>query len=131
MRYLLLLFVLSIAEFTSAQAFTFPKLSLHGSTIATLIPANWVAIDTAFGDLNHDKLADLVLTLEYKDEINETRAYGSADTEIIKEFQKPRILAVYFKSRNEYIFKLQNNNFILKIMISHVPLTLIRATAQT
>ncbi|MFA6277576.1 MAG: hypothetical protein WC622_12545 [Pedobacter sp.] len=94
----------------------YPKLSAQGNEINSLTPTNWNVIDTAFGDLNNDKLEDLVLVLEFNNPIIEKRAYGDGETELIKEFQKPRILAVYFKDQRsgKYKFALQNNNFILR-----------------
>jgi hypothetical protein len=115
MRYLFLLIAMACCQITLGQSFIFPKLALEGSSIAAIIPPNWKAIDTAYGDLNNDKQQDLVLVLEYKEAISEIRAYGDYDTEIIKEFQKPRILAVYFKNlQHKFVFGTQNNNFILR-----------------
>jgi hypothetical protein len=115
MKYLTLLAVLFSSQTTFGQSFVFPKLIVQSSSIASIIPKNWKAIDTAYGDLNNDKKEDLVLVLEYNQPIDEVRAYGDADTEIIREFQKPRVLAIYFKNaRYQYVFGLQNNNFILR-----------------
>lgn len=116
MRYLFLILGLFFWQFSVAQSFVFPKLPVQTNAISTLIPQNWKAIDTAFGDLNNDKSEDMALILEYDKPITEQRAYGDADTELIKEFQKPRILAVYFKDvkSGRYTFALQNNNFILR-----------------
>ncbi|MBB2145203.1 hypothetical protein GM921_06895 [Pedobacter sp. LMG 31464] len=116
MRYLTLIFCLFCWQFSAAQTFTYPKLTAQGNDINSLTPTNWNVIDTAFGDLNNDKLEDLVLVLEFNNSIIEKRAYGDGETELIKEFQKPRILAVYFKDTRsgKYKFALQNNNFILR-----------------
>jgi len=115
MRFLFLLLSLFCFQSAKSQTFEYPKLTVQGNTIAKLIPNNWMAIDTIYGDLNNDRLEDLVLVLEFKDAIHEVRAYGDSDTEIIKEFQKPRILAIYFKNaQHQYVFALQNNNFILR-----------------
>jgi hypothetical protein len=115
MRYLLAFLSLFCWQLSSAQSFIFPKLPTAAQTIAALTPVNWKAIDTAYGDLNNDKLADLILVLEYHQSVKENRAYGSADEELIQEFQKPRILAIYFKNaQNKYAIALQNNNFILR-----------------
>jgi hypothetical protein len=103
------------SKVTFGQSFVFPKLALESSAISTIVPPNWKAIDTAYGDLNNDGVNDLVLVLEFSNPISEVRAYGDSDTEIIKEFQKPRILVVYFKNaQHKYAFGLQNNNFILR-----------------
>jgi len=115
MKNLFFLFLLS-AQVAQAQTFFYPKLLKQGKDLQALTPANWKVIGSATGDLNHDQTVDLALILEYNLPISETRAYGDNETELIKEFQKPRILAVYFKSEqgNKYTIALQNNNFILR-----------------
>ena len=112
-----LLFVLGVccSQLGFAQSFNFPKLSLQGTYISALVPTNWKAIDTAYGDLNNDGLEDLVLVMEFHQPVLERRAYGDGDTELIEEFQKPRMLGIYFKNvQQKYVFALQNNNFILR-----------------
>lgn len=115
MKYLTLLFIFFVQN-ANAQTFSYPQLSKQGKNIAALIPANWKAIDTAYGDLNNDKLEDLAIIYEYNLPVSESRAYGSNETELIKEFQRPRVLAIYFKSAQsgKYALVTQNNNFILR-----------------
>lgn len=114
MRCLIISLLLFFNTILKAQKFDFPQLPAQVANISSVIPPNWRAIDTVYGDLNHDQLPDLVLALEYVAPVSELRAYGDADTEIIKEFQKPRILAIYFKRKNGYSFALQNNDFLLR-----------------
>lgn len=116
MRYLIFIFCTCCFSLAKAQTFSYPKLSTQGKTIGNIVPPNWKAIDTAYGDLNNDGLEDLALVLEYNFAVTERRAYGDSETELIKEFQKPRILAVFFrqKASNGYQLALQNNNFILR-----------------
>ncbi|MDQ7948467.1 MAG: hypothetical protein REI78_00705 [Pedobacter sp.] len=114
MRYLIILLLFCSSLRSKAQKFEFPKLPLRGSAISGLVPSNWKAIDTARGDLNADGLPDLALVLEFNSAVAEMRAYGDADTEIIKEIQKPRILAIYFKRKKTYDFAMQNNDFMLR-----------------
>lgn len=94
----------------------FPKLAQQGSKIADLTPKNWIVIDTAIGDLNNDGNKDVALVFEANKPIKENRAYGDNDSEFISEFQKPRILAVYFLNpkTKRYTLGLQNNNFMLR-----------------
>ena len=113
MKYLILFFLMSW-QISIAQTFSYPKLNKQEKDLQSLIPKNWKIIDTAFGDLNNDKTEDLALVLEYYLPITENRAYGDNDTELIKEFQRPRILAIYFKKLDKYTFVIQNNNFILR-----------------
>ncbi len=97
-----------------AQKFSFPKLLTQSDKVANLIPKNWKVLDSAYGDLNHDNQQDLVLILEYYKEVDEDRAYGNYEIELIRETQKPRMLVVYFKTANRYRLALQNNDFILR-----------------
>jgi hypothetical protein len=115
MRFLLVFFFLSV-KFCSAQTFQYPKFAKQGVSLDVLVPQNWKIIDTAYGDLNYDKLEDLALVVEYFLPVTESRAYGDNEMELIKEFQKPRVLVIYFKSKQtgNYVFASQNNNFILR-----------------
>ncbi|TKC10581.1 hypothetical protein FA048_10395 [Pedobacter polaris] len=115
MKYLIIILV-CFTQIGKTQTFSYPLLSKQGKDITTLVPSRWNAIDTAFGDLNNDKLEDLVIILEYNLPISENRAYGDNETDLIKEFQKPRVLAIYFKNaqNGKYTLALQNNNFILR-----------------
>ncbi len=115
MRYLLILFFIGI-KVCSAQTFTYPKFAKQGNDISDFAPNGWKIIDTAYGDLNNDSLKDLAFIVEYRLPVSETRAYGDNDTELIKEFQRPRVLAIYFKNKSsgKYVFSSQNNNFILR-----------------
>ncbi len=112
----MLVLLLCWTKVSFAQSFFYPVLSKQANSLEAIVPAKWKIIDTAFGDLNRDKKEDLALVLEYNLPITENRAYGDNETELIKEFQRPRILAVYFKDvkSNRYIFAMQNNNFILR-----------------
>ncbi len=99
-----------------AQQFSYPVLTKQTKDLQTIIPAKWKIIASTYGDLNQDQSEDLAIILEYNLPITENRAYGDNDTELIKEFQRPRVLAVYFKDSksNKYFLEMQNNNFILR-----------------
>ncbi|WP_412468645.1 hypothetical protein [Pedobacter sp. KLB.chiD] len=98
------------------KTFIFPKIKTQGTSVEQFTPANWTAIDQADGDLNKDGSADLAVIFEYHKTINETRVYGDNNSAIIKETQKPRILAIFFKDRSTgaYHLSTQNNDFILR-----------------
>lgn len=104
------------SKMSFAQQFSYPALPKQTRDLQTIVPAKWKLIASANGDLNQDQSEDLALILEYNLPITENRAYGDNDTELIKEFQRPRVLAVYFKDSksNKYILEMQNNNFILR-----------------
>lgn len=106
--------LLSIANASFAQKFSFPKLVSQSDKPINNIPKNWKVIDSAQGDLNKDNQPDLVWILEHDTPIKEDRAYGNYEIELIRETQKPRILVIYFKTDNKYRLALQNNNFILR-----------------
>lgn len=115
MKWLIFFMLILIANFSFAQKFNFPKLIKQGENLIHLIPKNWKLIDSVQGDLNRDNHKDLVLILEYHTPINEDRAYGNFEIELITETQKPRILAIYFKdTNNKYRLAVQNNDFVLR-----------------
>lgn len=103
-------------KFCAAQTFSYPKFAKQGKSLEALIPKSWKIIDTAYGDLNNDQTNDLAFIVEYHLPVAENRAYGDNEMELIKEFQKPRVMVIYFKNRQtgNYMFALQNNNFILR-----------------
>ena len=105
------------AQISFAQkTFIFPKIKTQGSSVEQFTPADWTVIDRTYGDLNNDGLADLAVILEYDKAIDETRVYGDNSSAIIKETQKPRILALFFKDKSSgnYYLSTQNNDFILR-----------------
>ena len=115
MKYILI-FLLISSKMSFAQQYSFPALTKQAKDLQTIVPAKWKVLASAHGDLNKDQSEDIAIILEYNLPITESRAYGDNDTELIKEFQRPRVLAVYFKNSktNKYIFEMQNNNFILR-----------------
>jgi len=117
MRFLLFFLLIPIAQTSFAQkSFIFPKVNSQGINTEQLKPANWTIIETANGDLNNDGIDDLALIFESNKVIDENRTYGDNSSEIIKETQKPRILAIYFKNKStgNYMLSTQNNDFILR-----------------
>ncbi|MHA4894933.1 hypothetical protein ACXZ1K_09285 [Pedobacter sp. PWIIR3] len=102
------------AKATFSQDFKYPQMTEQAKSVKSLPPSQWKIIDSVSGDLNGDKIADLAMVLEFYAPVKEGRAYGDNDTELITEIQRPRILAVYFKSGKNYKLALQNNNFILR-----------------
>ena len=114
MKLKIILFLLSCQTAVYAQNFKFPTLANQGKSLADIVPQKWKVLDSVSGDLNQDQANDLAVILEYHQEIRESRAYGDNTTDLITEIQKPRILAIYFKTRNGYQLATQNNNFILR-----------------
>ncbi|TCD12154.1 hypothetical protein EZ449_03830 [Pedobacter frigidisoli] len=111
------LFLMLLAQISFAQkTFLFPKIKSQGTSIEQLTPNNWTVIETANGDLNSDGTDDLAVIFESNKITDETRTYGDNNSEIIKETQKPRILALFFKDKlsGAYHLSTQNNDFILR-----------------
>ena len=108
--------ILSLHIASAQKSFVFPKVKQQGSSISQLTPANWTVIENSQGDLNNDQIEDIALIFESNKTVDETRTYGDNNSEIIKETQKPRILAIYFrdKSTGNYQLSAQNNDFILR-----------------
>lgn len=98
------------------KTFLFPKIKTQGTAVEEFTPPSWKVIDQADGDLNNDGSADLAVIFEYSKTIDETRVYGDNSSAIIKETQKPRILAIFFKNQSTgaYHLSTQNNDFILR-----------------
>ncbi|RZK18870.1 MAG: hypothetical protein EOO86_09035, partial [Pedobacter sp.] len=106
-----------VAQISFAQkTFLFPKVKPLGVSVEQLTINNWTIIETANGDLNNDGNDDLAIIFESNKITDETRTYGDNNSEIIKETQKPRILAIYFKNKvtGNYQLSTQNNDFILR-----------------
>ena len=89
-----------------AQVFQFPAIKKEANAIADFIPPGWDLVDSASGDLNGDKLRDIVLGIQCRDSV--TDSAGS------KQIIAHRILAVVFKVANRYSLKLQNNTFLVR-----------------
>lgn len=98
------------------KTFIFPKIKTQGTSVEQFTPANWMIIDQVSGDLNNDGSEDLAVVFEYNKLVDETRVYGDNSSAIIKETQKPRILAIFFKNKSTGVLSLstQNNDFILR-----------------
>ena len=108
--------MLSVQISFAQKTFVFPKIKTQGSSIEQITPPNWTVIDQVYGDLNNDASDDLAVVFEFNRSIDETRVYGDNNTDIIKETQKPRILAIFFKDKStgNYSLSTQNNDFILR-----------------
>lgn len=108
--------MLSVQISFAQKTFVFPKIKAQGVSAEQFTPTNWTVIDQVYGDLNNDATDDLAVVFEFNKTIDETRVYGDNNTDIIKETQKPRILALFFKDKSTgtYSLSTQNNDFILR-----------------
>lgn len=104
-------------QITFAQkTFFFPKVKTQGVSIEQLTPEGWTILEKAGGDLNNDGSDDVAIIFESDEITDETRTYGDNNSAIIKETQKPRILAIFFRdiASGNYRLSIQNNDFILR-----------------
>lgn len=95
-----------------SQSFSYPEIKRVSHSIADFVPKDWTVIDSAFGDLNHDKLDDIALVIQHIDSVSIIEPDdGYPDTVLTQ----PRILilAFYNKITKGYDLSEQNNSFIL------------------
>lgn len=110
MRYFLTFILAIIFEVSFAQNFSYPSLKSKGQSLIDFVPGDWTILDSAYGDLNNDRVKDAAIILQYKDSI--TLVSNEEDTVLTQ----PRILVILFKNRINNSLELieQNNSFILK-----------------
>ena len=78
-----------------------------GKSLDDFVPEKWKIIGEARGDLNKDKLTDIVAVIEY------TGEYNAGDEELIEG--QPRILFILFmKKEGTYKLSVQSANLILR-----------------
>src|SRR6476620_5190580 len=109
MKFLLAIIYLMFAVTIFGQDFRYPNFEKSYKSVSEIALNDWKLFSYKKGDLSGDKLNDLVVILEYKDEIAENRPYyPSAKT-------KPRILLIFFKTKSgKYKLKLQHNTFLFR-----------------
>lgn len=91
------------------QEFNYPKFNNSYKTISQIAPTDWKLFGFTKGDLNGNKIKDLAVILEYKNEIAENRPYYPT----VKT--KPRVLLIFFRnSKGKYELKLQHNTFLFR-----------------
>jgi len=102
--------LLLFPSFLFSQHFSYPSINKKGQQIKDFIPAGWVILDSASGDLNNDHLNDISIILQHKDSL--TLINAEEDTVITQ----PRILIILLKTNSGNSFQLteQSNSFILE-----------------
>jgi len=82
-----------------------------GKTIQEIIPKGWEVLDSVKGDLNSDGLSDLVFAIQ-KTNSRTDKLYHEND-DIVN--LNPRILGIYFKTKNNYLEQqLVSEDFIIQ-----------------
>lgn len=97
---------------TFGQSFTYPVVQVNGRDITSFVPEGWIVLDSAYGDLNFDKIDDIALVLQNRDSVSiVTNSKGRSDSVVTK----PRILLLAFYNISTKQFDLieQSNSFIL------------------
>lgn len=101
--------------FACLSAFGQEKVNLKktGSVVEDFIPNGWALWAVTYGDLNKDKLTDVVLVIQKQDASNIlTKVSGSMEVEYDAN---PRIIMILFKSaKGGYILAEFSDSFILK-----------------
>jgi hypothetical protein len=113
MKYFLLL--LSITALAASAQTPLPKIDSAGKDVAGFIPPGWFVEHSAFGDLNNDKIEDMVIVIQPKDSMTESRY--NCDTKAWDDEEKgfPRVLFIIFgEESGSYRLALQDNDFILR-----------------
>ncbi len=107
--YILTIIFLTTLQFSYAQDFDYPVLPSQGKNQAAFVPAGWIILDSAYGDLNKDGLNDIVIIIQKRDSVNMIN--DASDTVLTH----PRILAILFQQSNNILsLAEQSNSFILK-----------------
>ncbi|SHG67008.1 hypothetical protein [Winogradskyella jejuensis] len=95
-------------SFSQEKEYEYPNF-INRSLKQVLSNSDWIVIDKSLGDLNADKMEDIALILESKNEVLERRCSSCK----IKK-NKARIIVVFLKSGDSYKVVIQNNTFIAR-----------------
>lgn len=95
-RFLILSFLLFIICSFNVLAINFPE---KASKVEEFIPKGWKSIIIKKGDLNKDKIDDVVLVIEKNDPKNFKKSESTYETSVVHNFN-PRIILVLFKDKN-------------------------------
>ncbi len=112
MRLFLTLALLLSFKSSFEQNFTYPTITQKGQSFKDFVPAGWIIIDSAFGDLNKDFLDDYALVLQHTDSVKMVEAESDDKDTILAQ---PRVLLILFKnsSGDSLYLAEQSNSFIL------------------
>jgi hypothetical protein len=107
MRYFILFFLVGSTCVALAQKTVLSKIPATGSGIMSFVPEGYDTLATTEGDLNKDKLNDIVLVLKAKEE--DTGEAGNADIDDLPD----RLMVVLFKKGDGYIVAGRTSTSIL------------------
>ena len=95
-RFLILSLSLFIICSFNLLAINFP---VKANKVEEFIPKGWKSITIKKGDLNKDKIEDVVLIIEKNDSKNIKKSESTYETSVVHNFN-PRIILVLFKDKN-------------------------------
>lgn len=95
-RFLVLNFLLFIVCSFNVLAINFPE---KANKVEDFIPKGWKSIVIKKGDLNKDKIDDVVLVIEKNDPKNLKKTESTYEESVVHNFN-PRIILVLFKDKN-------------------------------
>jgi hypothetical protein len=116
MRIVLIMLLWLSYETAAAQEFSYPVIQASAKTMHDFVPVGWMLLDSATGDLNNDKQADLAFIIQDEDSVTliESKS-GSHIGQRMKVLTQPRILVIAFFNlfTRNYDVIMQNDSFIL------------------
>ena len=95
-RFLVLSFLLFVICSFNLLAINFPE---KANKVEEFIPKGWKKLIVKKGDLNKDKIDDIVLVIEKNDSINIKKSESTYEASVVHNFN-PRIILVLFKDKN-------------------------------
>lgn len=110
MKKYLLIVCLITWHYTLCQANLLPKLPKSAKSIEAFIPKQWIIKDTTIGDLNGDKINDIVLVIEPKSTFNKIQS----DTNEIIGIQKALLILLKNKDTQNWALACVNSTFLVK-----------------
>jgi hypothetical protein len=108
MKKLLTLYFVFISGFVYAQSYKIPTIKTLGKSILDFVPSGWSVSDSIHGDLNKDKINDVVFVIIKRDSV---KYYSATIEDTLKII--PRILVVAFNDNNGTFKKVEQNNSML------------------
>ena len=95
-RFLVLSFLLFVICSFNLLAINFPE---KANKVEEFIPKGWKKLIVKKGDLNKDKIDDIVLVIEKNDSINIKKSESTYEASVVHNFN-PRIILVLFKDKD-------------------------------
>jgi len=108
-KYLLIIFLIT-GQYAFCQEDVLLKVPKSAKSVEAFIPKQWVVKDTTIGDLNGDKINDIVLVIEPKNAFNKPQS----DTDEITGIQKTLLIILKNKATQNWNLACVNRSFLVK-----------------